>query len=579
MYRVLTQDGARDLTAAELAAEPPSATGPSPAADLPAATALPATALHPLEDPDAPSATDAGDVRWAWDDTNRRYPNLLRAGERVARAHDLRLGRMILRHAPWARSTEVATAPPDNWDTLAPAPLTGVDAAEDALFSWGQPEPPALDVVRELRQQLAAVASSERPGPLRLLLAAESAGALVAAEMHHAGLPWRADVHDRILTEMVGPRPALGARPVRLEELADQVRTALDAPTLNPDSLPALHRALQNAGLPVRTTSKWELLEVDHPVVPPLVEYKRLARLLSANGWGWLDAWVRDGRFRAEYVVGGVVTGRWATSGGGALQLPKSVRGAVVADPGWVFVVADAAQLEPRVLAGLSQDVRMAAAGRGADLYQGIVDTGAVATREHAKIGMLGALYGGTTGVSAQVRPRLAAAFPDAFAHVEQAARTGERGEAVHTHLGRGSPVPGTDWRAAQGEAFGDEATQDDQSKARAATRAWGRFTRNFVVQGTAAEWALCWLASLRRRLWDLPTGDRCAAPEPLADRPHLVFFLHDEVIVHTPAMLAPAVVEAVRAAAAEAGTLLFGSFPISFPLSVTTVTAYGDAA
>ena len=33
----------------------------------------------------------------------------------------------------------------------------------------------------------------------------------------------------------------------------------------------------------------------------------------------------------------------WGASGGGALQLPKQVRGAVVADEGWKLVVADAA--------------------------------------------------------------------------------------------------------------------------------------------------------------------------------------------------------------------------------------------
>ena len=45
------------------------------------------------------------------------------------------------------------------------------------------------------------------------------------------------------------------------------------------------------------------------------------------------------------------------------------------------------------------------------------------------------------------------------------------------------------------------EATAADQRRARSQARDWGRFTRNFVVQGTAAEWALCWLADLRRRL------------------------------------------------------------------------------
>ncbi len=89
--------------------------------------------------------------------------------------------------------------------------------------------------------------------------------------------------------------------------------------------------------------------------------------------------------------------------------------------------------------------------------------------------------------------------------------------------------------------------------RARSYARSWGRFTRNFIVQGTAAEWALCWMASLRNRL---------TALEPAAwftDAPHLVFFLHDELVVHTPQSLADRVADEVRAAAQDAGRLLFG--------------------
>ena len=96
-----------------------------------------------------------------------------------------------------------------------------------------------------------------------------------------------------------------------------------------------------------------------------MLEYKELARLYVAHGWSWLDSWVHNGRFRPEYVVGGVVSGRWATRGGAALQLPKLLRTAVRADPGWTFVAADAAQLEPRVLAALSQDSRLAEVAGG----------------------------------------------------------------------------------------------------------------------------------------------------------------------------------------------------------------------
>jgi DNA polymerase-1 len=331
-------------------------------------------------------------------------------------------------------------------------------------------------------------------------------------------------------------------------------------------------RALQRAGLIVTSTRSWELRKLEHPVIDPLLRYKKLSRLLSANGWGWLDAWIHDGRFRPDYVPGGVVTGRWATRGGGALQLPRQVRGAVVADDGWKLVVADAAQLEPRILTGLSGDTAMAAAGRGKDLYEGIVASGAVDERAHAKVAMLGAMYGATTGESGRLMPRLTRAFPRAIRLVEDAARAGERGEIVTSRLGRSSPRPGSSWLATQSAASGAESTDADERRARSQARDWGRFTRNFVVQASAAEWALCWMAELRKRLVALTPVDR------LEDGPHLVYFLHDEVIVHTPGELAEQTAVAVTAAAAEAGRLLFGDFPVEFPVTAAIVDSYAQA-
>jgi DNA polymerase-1 len=273
------------------------------------------------------------------------------------------------------------------------------------------------------------------------------------------------------------------------------------------------------------------------------------------------------------YVPGGVVTGRWASSGGGALQIPRQLRDAVRADPGWRLVIADVAQLEPRVLAAMAGDVDLAEAARGKDLYAGIVDTGAVASRSEAKVAMLGAMYGATTGDSGRLVPRLRRTFPRAMALVDEAARTGENGGVVTTWLGRSSPPPTSTWHDAQSRASDVAATGADETRARRWARDRGRFTRNFVVQGTAAEWALAWMADLRGRLAAIaPVEAADAAPRsgPLfATRPHLAFFLHDEVLVHVPADRADEAADAVRHAAAAAGRLLFGGFPIDFPLEL----------
>ncbi|PWC04285.1 bifunctional 3'-5' exonuclease/DNA polymerase [Agromyces badenianii] len=577
----------------------------------------PSVSLEPFETvtmqefPAVVRALESRHPRWVWADTRRWYPRLLAEGVRVDRCHDLVLAAALIDHSTTTASARDGGAHPrPAWLPAGPAEagqagavVPVASAAHAALFDLGDfdgetqaPEAAVTDRPRDVRsvpidavlaehaRQLALVTASERPGALRLLVAAESAGALIGAELHAAGLPWHRGVHERVLEGELGPKPSPGRKPARMEQLAAEVRALLGAPAVNLDSQVDLLKALRRAGIQVESTSRWELREHEHPAIEPLVAYKKLARLFSANAWSWLDEWVVDGRFRPDYVPGGTATGRWATSGGGALQLPKNVRSAVVADPGWSLVVADAAQLEPRVLAGLARDEAMAEAGRGRDFYGGIVGAGVVETRDQAKVAILGAMYGATTGESGRLVPRLARAYPSAMALVDRAAADGERGASVTTLLGRSSPPPGVEWRAAQSRASQPEATAADERRARSGARDWGRFTRNFVVQGTAAEWALCWMAGLRSRLMAI-AGD-AAVPEQLAHRsgpvfermPHLVYYLHDEIIVHTPRERADEVAAAVADAANEAGRLLFGAFPVEFPLDLAIVESYALA-
>jgi len=492
---------------------------------------------------------------------------------RIERCVDLRLSHTILRSSSLTASSALAVAPLSSWDRGALAALES--PTEHTLFDFDEiaEDDQAEDAIAEFAAQRAAVAGAADPSRIGLLLAAESAGALVAAEMMHSGLPWRADIHNDILESYLGPRPSPGERPALLDATLQRLREELEAPTLNPDSPTELMKALAVAGLMVTSTRSWELKKLTHPAIEPLLEYKKLARLLAANGWHWLDSNVRDGRFHPEYVPGGVVTGRWAsTGGGGALQLPKQIRGAVIADPGWKFVVADASQLEPRILAALSGDRGMVGAGSAGDLYAGIVASGAVETRDQAKVAMLGAMYGATSGESGRLMPRLKRTYPKAIALVEDAARAGERGEIVTTRLGRSSPLPSAVWRASQSDAYGENATEADVSRARGQARSWGRFTRNFIVQGSAAEWALCWMAALRRALHQLSGGAW------ITRSPHLVFFMHDEVVVHCPADVVDAVEMAIREASQEAGRLMFGALPVTFPLTIAIVDDYGQA-
>lgn len=518
--------------------------------------------------------------RWVWSDSARWYGDLLALGVRVARCHDLRLIHAILRDSTLVTDRAMLSAHPE-WDHA--ADIVAERPSLPTLFELVAPSPSgppdSLDsAVAEFTRQRAALASAAAPERLRLLVAAESAGALVAAELRAAGLPWDEAAHDALLTAALGDRGEPGAPPARMVQLASEIRAALGDPDLRVDSPPKVLRALHRVGVLVESTSRWDLADQQHPAIAPLLEYKKLARLHTANGWAWLAEWVHDHRFRPVYLPGGVVTGRWASSGGGALQIPRQLRAAVRADPGWTLVIADVAQLEPRVLAAMSRDIDLADAARGRDLYAGIVETGAVTTRADAKLAMLGAMYGATTGDSGRLVPRLRRTFRRAMALVDEAAREGERGGTVTTWLGRSSPPASAEWTAAQSAASAVDASSREEARARRTAGDRGRFTRNFVVQGTAAEWALAWLADLRGRLAALPevaVAQATAYSGPVfARRPHLAFFLHDEVIIHSPIELVDDVASAVREAAASATRLLFGDFPLDFPLDLQIAEA-----
>jgi hypothetical protein len=530
--------------------------------------------------PDAvASYARAGPVRWVWADTAESYPALLRAGVRVDRCHDVRLvGALLAGRDGGPGAADGGPGAADGgagWPAAdRPAPGPGRLAAGQQAALFGPVEPGLAEAGAALHRLVAAhagqlrrIAADPHPGRFGLLAAVESAGALAAAEMRARGVPWRADVHDALLVSLLGARPAAGLRPPRLAELVSQISAAFGGRPVNPDSPAQLIKAFATDGIRITSTRSSVLGDVDHPAVPLLLEYKELARLYTANGWAWLDEWVSAGRFRPEYVVGGVVSGRWATRGGGALQIPRVLRRAVVADPGWALVVADAAQLEPRVLAALAGDHAFAEAAGTGDLYQALA--GAFGgDRAKAKVALLSAMYGGAGGEASQLLAVLRRRFPLADRYVAAAARAGEEGQVVRSRLGRACPPPSAEWRGLT--AAPDDPDAADQ-RARRSLRARGRFTRNFVVQASAADWALVLLAGLRRRLAALDDAG------PL-DGPGLVFFQHDEVIVHCPAAMAADVAAAIGAAAEEAGRLVFGDTPVRFPVSTAVVSSYAEA-
>lgn len=462
--------------------------------------------------------------RWVWESAARTYPTLLRADVRVARCHDLSLTEAILRMR--------------RGETYVPGQTTVDD--RPGLFDAYQ-HPSSDSVVTWHRTQLQTIGDSS---DLRLLTAAESAGGLAAAEMSFDGLPFSAAAHENYLEKALGSRPIEGHLPPELTALEAAVGDAFGR-RVNPSSPVEVVSAFARAGIELTSTRAHVLRDIDHPAAPLLLRHRDLSKLFSTNGWAWADTWVRGDRFRPVYVPGGVVSGRWSSRGGGALQIPKPLRSSIIADPGHQLVIADAGQLEPRILAAMSRDRKMMEAAGSDDLYAPVAAAAFDGDRAKAKVAVLGVLYGATAGEARSLLVLLRRRFPDAVEFVEKAARAGERGEVVRSLLGRACPPPDEAWWS-----HGDAHSR-------------GRFTRNFVVQATASEWALCLLADLRRRL-----AENAGSGE-------LVFFQHDEVVVHSrePDTAARLVIEAAETAT----RLLFGDTEVRFPMDVAIRECYAE--
>ena len=524
-------------------------------------------APHDLDQHDLDQLDPAGQ-RWLWASTGVDYPPLMAAGIRAARCHDVAVVERILlgRAGAFGEPTSPAAvlaraqgrpAPAERVADLDPAPT---------LFELSGPadQPPDEDPTETLRlAYLDQRARAGRDGALGLLLAAECTSALAATEMGAVGLPWRRDIHLAVLAELLGPRPVGGGRPPTLAALADEISQAFGFP-VNPDSAVDVRAAFRRVGFDIESTRSWVIKAIDHPAVRPVLAYKELVRLHTANGWAWLEQWVRGNRFHAEYLSGAVVSGRWATRGGGALQIPRVLRQAVVADPGYRLIVADAAQLEPRVLAAISADLVLQAISAEDDLYAGLAADGFGGNRAAAKVAMLGAMYGQTSGEGGRLVSTLRARYPQAMGYVDGAARAGERGEVVHSVLGRACPPPGTSWEAVH-IGRQQDATPAERTLADRLAGDRGRFTRNFVVQASAADWAAVWLAGLRTSLTEVAGAE-------------LVFFQHDELIVHAPEPVAEPVAGLIEDAADAARRLVFPGSAVQTPVRPVIVDRYADA-
>lgn len=340
---------------------------------------------------------------------------------------------------------------------------------------------------------------------------AESATELLCAELSADGLPMDREAAEEIVSGFVGPRPRgdVDAAEQRARRDAVVLRHVPSGGAFDLRSPGQVRSLLRSVGVEVPDTRAWRLEAIrdEHPLIDDLLAWRKAERVATTYGYAWLDEHLApDGRLRGAWSGADGAAGRM-TASAGLHNMPADMRGAVVAGPGHVFVRADLGQIEPRVLAAVSRDEALARATADDDMYAPVALQLDV-ERAVAKVAVLGAMYGQTTGRGAEALHRLRAAYPVAMAYLDDADRAGQVGRDLRTDGGRLLPMGSTELGRDEREARG-----------RAAAR--GRYGRNALVQGAAAELFKIWAVTVRARV--APTGAR------------IVLCLHDELLVHAP--------------------------------------------
>ena len=406
----------------------------------------------------------------------------------------------------------------------------------------------ALQVAHWQRTQLAALSAT---GDAQATARSESAAELLCAELAADGLPIDRSIAEALLHSLIGERPAneAAAQARRAERDATVLQHLPPGSGIDLRSPADVKSMLRRLGIDVPDTRARRLEELRDPppIIGALLQWRKVERIATTFGYGWLDANVGDDdRLRGEWSGSDGAAGRM-TAGAGLHNLPAELRPMVVAEPGHVFVRADLGQIEPRVLAVVSGDAGLRAAAMDDDLYAPVAKRLAV-ERAIAKVAVLAAMYGQTSGTAGQALRGMETAFPVAIKYLADAAQAGNDGRDLRTYGGRLIRM----W------SIGDDADYRSVAAAR------GRYARNAMVQGAAAELFKVWAVTVRARGAALDV--------------RIVLCLHDELLLHVPQANADAAVALLHDCLGEAAHRWQRGAGVRFIADVSVVHSWADA-
>jgi DNA polymerase-1 len=406
------------------------------------------------------------------------------------------------------------------------------------------------ELAREVAELQCAAIARRGDGPVSVATArSESTAELLCAELSVDGLPMDRAVVMRMLAGIIGPRlhdegKAAAARAARDAVVLRHAPSGVTADLRSPVQVREL---LASAGIEVPDTRAWRLEQFreSSPLVAALLEWRKAERIATTYGYSWLDEHLgADGRLRGTWTGSDGGAGRM-TASGGLHSMPSAMRRAVIAADGFAFVRADLGQIEPRVLAVVSGDPALAGATLADDLYLPVASELAV-DRPTAKVAMIAAMYGQTTGHGGAALRRMRTAYPVAMAYLDAADRSARGGRDLRTYGGRRVPM----------------SSGSGDGPARVAAR--GRYGRNALIQGAAAELFKMWAVTVRARGASLDA--------------RIVLCLHDELLVHVPVALADAAARMVGDCLEETARRWAPGGKVRFTADISVVRSWADA-
>jgi DNA polymerase-1 len=436
--------------------------------------------------------------------------------------------------------------------------LRGGFAADlDTAASWA-----ALILrVQQRQEALLLEVPDPRPGagglPLAVLTArAESAAALLAVELGHDGLPLDLAVASGLIEAVIGARP-VGPEGEAVARRARDSLVLRHFPEASVDLRSPLQvrELLSRVGIDVPDTRSWRLepYAASSPPIAALLAWRKAERISTTFGWSWLDRHAgADGRLRGGWSASDGGSGRMSAQAG-LHNMPAELRPAVRAVEGHVLVRADLGQVEPRVLAVVSGDAGLARAAREDDMYAPVAAQ-LGCDRPTAKVAVLAAMYGQTSGAAGAALADMDRAYPRAMAYLRDAEMAGREGRPLRTYGGRLLRLTPVAPAAHDG--------QEDQPASGGGGQ--GRFARNAVVQGAAAELFKAWAATVRDALTPL--------------RGEIVLCLHDELLLHVPAAQEERAVQLLHDALASTVRWWAAGSGVRFLADIATGASWSDA-